>query len=425
MTYRILIVDDEPHVTEALSELIYGQSRFHADLYIAQSCKEAIEILLQGRIDLVISDIRMPEMDGLKLLDYVNKLWPACRVIFFTAYPDFEYAYEGIRKGIIGYILKSENDDEILRKIEETLSKIDMTFPSTIDNREFEQPDAEGELFAKGMLDDKMTFSALWRTLSFECDRVCIALLRTQKNEKKVPISPFFEPIRRYFGTLEQKWVCAELEDGDVMIAVAQLNDKLLNGDIGANWLNGVIEAILIAGVNAFGHEAQSIVLAPHCDSACRETYTLMREFMDKTTVSAPVSVRCVTEEIIEEELLAPARYNTANAITTYMKKYINENIEKEITLMDMASVTGYNADYLSMVFMREIGEPFRSYVNRKRMDRIRKYIEKDDMSLEAIAHIMNFKTRSYFNRFVRREAGCTPKQLRLTMLSEKNTENE
>ena len=119
--YSILIVDDEPHVLDALQTLLEEQTHIQVDLYRAESGKSAIEILAQINIDLLISDVRMPDIDGLTLLEYAVKLRPFCRVMFLTAYPCFEYAYEGMRKGLVSYVLKTENDVTLLTTIEKTL----------------------------------------------------------------------------------------------------------------------------------------------------------------------------------------------------------------------------------------------------------------------------------------------------------------
>lgn len=69
--FRLLLVDDEPHVTGALS--LQLEAREDLDVYIANSAAETLNVLRKTRIDLMVSDIRMPGMTGLELLSRVQK----------------------------------------------------------------------------------------------------------------------------------------------------------------------------------------------------------------------------------------------------------------------------------------------------------------------------------------------------------------
>lgn len=72
--FRLLLVDDEPHVTGALS--LQLEAREDMDVYIANSAAETLNVLRKTRIDLMVSDIRMPGMTGLELLSRVQKEQP-------------------------------------------------------------------------------------------------------------------------------------------------------------------------------------------------------------------------------------------------------------------------------------------------------------------------------------------------------------
>ncbi len=103
--FRLLLVDDEPHVTGALS--LQLEAREDLDVYIANSAAETLNVLRKTRIDLMVSDIRMPGMTGLELLSRVQKEQPDCKVILLTGYADFNYVYEAMRQGAAGYVLKN------------------------------------------------------------------------------------------------------------------------------------------------------------------------------------------------------------------------------------------------------------------------------------------------------------------------------
>jgi len=122
--YRLLIVDNEEYVVNGLVEL-FGPDR-HPDLETtgAYSAAEALNAMMTTRMDIVITDIRMPGMTGLELQKIIASRWPYCKVIILSGYNDFEYAQEAIRGGSVNYILKTETDDVIVEAVYRAIEKI-------------------------------------------------------------------------------------------------------------------------------------------------------------------------------------------------------------------------------------------------------------------------------------------------------------
>lgn len=122
--YRLLIIDDEPYIVNWVYELFGQHQELELDIYKAYSASEALGLLSRAKIDIVLTDIKMPGMNGLELLSEIQQSWPLCKVIFLTAYDEFEYAHIA-NKGGVTYLLKTENDDEIIKAIEKAVNEID------------------------------------------------------------------------------------------------------------------------------------------------------------------------------------------------------------------------------------------------------------------------------------------------------------
>lgn len=120
---RMLIVDDERVILDSLYG--YLSEQFDFEIYRAESARQALEVLRRMSVDLVISDISMPKMDGLELLGVIASTWPACRVMLFTAYNDFNYAYQAMRHPHVRYLLKIESYEEIRRNVQEMADEIE------------------------------------------------------------------------------------------------------------------------------------------------------------------------------------------------------------------------------------------------------------------------------------------------------------
>ncbi len=116
---NILVVDDEPLVRRSLSEFLTleGYTVSHAS-----NGKEALNMLKSYLADIVITDMKMPEMDGIELLREIKKSFPAAFVIMITGYGSIENAVEAIKHGAFDYITKPIIDNEI-RVVLEKLCK--------------------------------------------------------------------------------------------------------------------------------------------------------------------------------------------------------------------------------------------------------------------------------------------------------------
>ncbi|OMF38078.1 hypothetical protein BK133_03625 [Paenibacillus sp. FSL H8-0548] len=124
MKYKILIVDDEMMVREGLKVLIGTFDRWIC-VGEADNGVKALQQINQLQPDLVLSDIRMPEMDGLKLLEQIRSIDPEILVIFLTGYPDFEYAQTAVKFGAFDYLLKPMRAQDIAEAIWKAEQKVE------------------------------------------------------------------------------------------------------------------------------------------------------------------------------------------------------------------------------------------------------------------------------------------------------------
>ncbi|RXZ81338.1 response regulator [Paenibacillaceae bacterium] len=121
---RLLIVDDEPDITDGIYTLLKENSSFERDVYKAYSGKSALEWLRRGKFDIVVTDIRMPGMNGIELHSQIRRLWPRCKVIFLTGHSEFDYVYEAISHDNTKYLLKTEGHDTIMGAVEQAVREI-------------------------------------------------------------------------------------------------------------------------------------------------------------------------------------------------------------------------------------------------------------------------------------------------------------
>jgi len=122
---RMLIVDDEPFIVSGIYEFMMLGSGLELDIYKAYSADEALVWLQRTKMDIVITDIRMPGMSGLQLLTLIKERWPHCKVILLTGHDAFDYVYEAIRHDGVRYLLKTEGHEAILALVRAAIAEID------------------------------------------------------------------------------------------------------------------------------------------------------------------------------------------------------------------------------------------------------------------------------------------------------------
>ena len=111
---NILLVDDEKDFVEMLSLRLKA---FGKQVTPAYSGGECLEKLKANNIDVVILDIKMPEMDGMETLKIIKTRFPLVEVIMLTGHGSIETAVDGMKTGAFDYILKPANLEDLLEKI--------------------------------------------------------------------------------------------------------------------------------------------------------------------------------------------------------------------------------------------------------------------------------------------------------------------
>jgi len=119
---KVLIVDDEETLTWSMAKSL-SKDRDKYEVMIANNGKEAFQLLKTNKIDLVISDIRMPDINGLDLLVMIKKEFPETKVIIMTAYGSADVQKEANQRGSLFYIEKPFEISDIRKIIIDLIGK--------------------------------------------------------------------------------------------------------------------------------------------------------------------------------------------------------------------------------------------------------------------------------------------------------------
>ena len=123
--YSVLMVDDEQEVIEVIMRKLNWEELGFRVCGSASNGAEALEMAEELQPDVVMTDIKMPYMDGLELSRHLKSLFPDIRIIIFSGFDEFEYAKEAIRLEAEEYLLKPIDSGEVRRVFEKVHKRLD------------------------------------------------------------------------------------------------------------------------------------------------------------------------------------------------------------------------------------------------------------------------------------------------------------
>ena len=122
--YKVLLVDDEEEVTNMIEERIDWAGLGFEVAGKAQNGVKALELSEKVQPDVVITDIKMPYMNGLELARYMKQENPGVRILILTGFDEFEYAKEAIKIGISDYLLKPVSSAGLIDALKKAADEI-------------------------------------------------------------------------------------------------------------------------------------------------------------------------------------------------------------------------------------------------------------------------------------------------------------
>lgn len=115
---KVVITDDEPKVCVVVQKCVHWEDLELELVGTAHNGKELLDKILETKPDLVITDIDMPEMNGLELIETVRKAEIKCKFIIISGYRQFEYAHKALKNNVEDYLLKPIDEQELNESLE-------------------------------------------------------------------------------------------------------------------------------------------------------------------------------------------------------------------------------------------------------------------------------------------------------------------
>ena len=123
--YRVVLVDDDRLILRGLTSILPWREMNCEVIGTAMDGQEGLRMIREKHPDILLTDIRMPNMDGLTMAAAVRSEYPAMQMAVLTAFRDFEYARQAIRLGVCRYMLKPSNLEELEETVREMVRRLD------------------------------------------------------------------------------------------------------------------------------------------------------------------------------------------------------------------------------------------------------------------------------------------------------------
>ncbi|MEC0127020.1 response regulator transcription factor [Paenibacillus pabuli] len=446
---RLLIVDDGHYVVEYMKHLLDWNTFGIDQIETLTNSIEARDILTQSHIDILITDIRMPEVSGIDLLQHIHQHSLPTKVIILSGYSEFEYAQQGIRLGALDYLLKPVDKDDVEKAISKAIKTITKSRPAQ--PIEWEKFDGQGYLLSLLGQNETLRKEYDAHTKFLGKRRFCFVKLEDFAQEHEDGIKQAVgDKLDRLVWTAGTRLVGLVPEEtaGELTIKLEQsvvsppflLTDRnvtrqifykfFLNEDVHSEDFIGIFTPSPSCGDwESAGNISKSY---DRIRFRKQKTIFLMETILyvyltDKNRDAPEIADWIFNGLRNPDELwsnltdaVSRIRNNKQMSIQTIVDKvqtYIEEHLSHGLSLDELGKVAHLHPVYLSKLFKQETGENVSNYISRKRLDKASRLLQDSELRVADIAQMVGYKKNQYFIQLFKVEYGVTPYQYRRNMI--------
>lgn len=398
--YRVLIVDDEPIICKGLRDTIEWDSLGLEISGEAHNGTDALSLVQAHHPHILLTDIRMPGMDGITLIKTLRDLHVQMKIIILSGYSDYAFLKEAIRLGVDGYLLKPIDIDELISNLADLVNSIEKeTFRTTQLDRGMELLKANTlnrlvtHAIGRGEFDEKASFL----DISLTAERYLCAVCIPQSECDGLP-----------GGT-----------DPPMALVIRDLCNNLL-GCKGITFVDAKYRAVMVLfgapgdGLYDVADRILSYVSQQVISNGHLPVLYGIGKIVD-TVEDLWKSYAFATERFDREKTATEAEPLDGkwNSTVDRTLAYIAAHHQEAISLKQVACVCGINTSYLGQIFKKATGESFTNYVNRFRIDKAKELLAQSTLKVYEVAEKVGFTDYHYFLKIFKKITGIVPTDTR------------
>lgn len=349
--YKVLLVDDERIIREGIASIIDWQSLGLIFIGAAQNGLEAYEMIQKEQPRIVITDLKMPALDGLELISRAKEKFPEIQFVILSGFGEFELARQAMYLGVRHYLLKPCNENQIIEVLKEIT----------------------GELLQKESAEAAPDFD-------FDFGPIAQAIKQGDIERVNGELDSFFSQIRlNAIGIQNIKPYALEL-----FIAII----RQCPGEEFENYINKIIELQKLNSLDLiYGF--------------IKNTGLRLARLHQEQTAAKGNAKGCITQNKLILTIL------------DYIQEHLSdENLSLKWLASRLVYM---NEGYLSKLFFKETGEKFSHYLTRVRMEKAKELVEKSgyDLVCEVARKVGYGNNPQYFSQLFKKYTGFAPSDYR------------
>ncbi len=414
---RILLVDDEPLVLIGLQGMLEWESLGYTICATARNGKQALEIIEREKPDIVVTDVKMPMLDGLSLARTCRDRGPLPAFIILTSFEEFDYVRQAMGAGVVDYLVKLELTPEGLKtalakaaervKKERALQGELPVQPDLAQSMRSYQDRFFVRLYA-GLIKDEQELEQALQHLEIRLDSDAYLVAHCEMQPASAGLTGAqqlklsFSCAKMLENTLQNYLPCYVSGSDALRCSVLfclthsqRENYRTVLQPLLEKTSQILYNYFTVRLFWAVGRPANSLLGLPR---RWRETEHL------RPLLSAETPI--LFTEVSEGDATAGKMQ-----VVAQVQEYIREHLSEKLTLADVASVFNFSPNYLSQLFGKYGDAGFVEYITETRIAAAKEMLEDGDLKVYEIAEKLGFESSFYFSKVFKKVTGLSPRE--------------
>ena len=420
--YKVLLVDDEYMITEGLKRLIPFEKWDMEVVATANHADDALDYVREHPVDIVISDVNMPDKTGLEMIQEMKEVLPDAYYILLSGYQEFDYVKKAMNLSVVDYLVKPVDKVELGHLLEKIVTQL----------REKVQ---EPEILSQ-QLDEEAFLAYLTQKENW-----WIGLSKEKQGDFVIP-----------YYVLGQDWqiVLADQEFEGLLVmpfeAPYQINFEKWKRDVEKSLFYGSVNLDQSESLFSYYEPIYRVIIQGNLQQIIDEL-TLLEKIVLENTPRVSITKQLFTQFVMDvfhlfEHLKADDMTDivknihaittfedlvayTKETLTSFFGQYrMNENVvsvlevigrdyQKELSLKDISKDLFINPVYLGQLIKKETNSTFAELLNKQRIKAAQQLLLSTNDSIEDICYTVGYSNVGYFYKVFRKLCGKSPKAYR------------
>ncbi|MGL5327865.1 MAG: response regulator transcription factor [Peptostreptococcaceae bacterium] len=390
---RILIVEDEYITRNFFSSIINWEENNMTLVSLAKDGVEALNIIEKESIDLVLTDLKMPKMDGNTLIKRLNENKFEGKIVVISNYDDFSLVKEAMKNGAFDYILKvTINKDELLKVLEK----------------------ARLELIKDKKLikDDNIV------EISSEKLKVNEYLEKYLKGEKNISIDNALE--KKYltnFNFIYLRAVSTDVDSSEKEAKLSSFISNIINSCV--LHVNSKLISVVHIKRNEFGIIIKSNSKVDDINILiCNITRNVkmylnidFEKIIHKEITKISECHNLIKHEREDDRYILNSNVSKCRKEIKKVIEYINQNLDRKLNLEALSKIVNMNESYLSRIFKEELGITISDYIKKIRLQKSKELLKEKNARIKDVAMSVGINDQLYFSRLFTKTFNITPSE--------------